>query len=346
MAARPKRKAKLNSPVRTPTVRRLFGADTPLPEFVEPELATLVSVPPSGNDWIHEQKFDGYRGQLRFIDGKVEFRTRNGLDWTHRFHALVKSATSLRLKDALIDGEAVVMKTSGLSDFGALQAALAEGRAGLVSFYAFDVLHLDGRDLRNMVIEERKRILKDLLVEHEKVKYSEHVIGGGEDFYKAACNHNLEGIVSKRLGTSYRSGRGKDWVKTKCTGRQEFVIGGWRVSDAGLPMGALLVGYYDDDGKLQFAGKVGTGFSDNVGYDLVKRFEPHERETMPFVKVPTKYRRKSVWVEPKFVAEIELRGWTRDGLLRHPSYKGLREDKNPKLVRLEKPISSGQGAGA
>jgi len=332
MRARPKAKRSMRGSPRVP----LLGTAARLPDFIEPELATLVDAPPSGAGWLHEMKYDGYRGQLQFNHGKVRFLTRNGLDWTNRFHALVSAAASIRASTAVIDGEAVVMKTSGHSDFGLLQQALAEGRAGLVSFYAFDLLHLEGRDLRYIGLEERKRLLKDLIGGHEKIKFSDHIVGDAAPFYDKACALRLEGIVSKKCGSPYISGRSRDWLKSKCTYRQEFVIGGWRPSTAsGKTIGSLLMGYYDDEGTLHFAGKVGTGIDDKTGRELTARLEAIERDSMAFAKVPAEFRRTSRWVEPKQVAEIEFTGWTHDNYIRHGSFKGLREDKKARDVRRE-----------
>jgi len=306
-----------------------------MPGFIPPELATLVSAPPSGADWLHEMKFDGYRVQVHLDGGEARAFTRGGHDWTHRFAALMKAAPKVfKARQAIVDGEAVVMDASGVSDFGALQEALGKGAKHPISFHAFDLLHIDGQDLRRLPLEQRKRLLRGILKPGDSFKFSDHIEGDGTPFYRQACRMKLEGIVSKRCGSRYISDRTKDWLKTKCTARQEFVIGGWRISTA-MPLGALLVGYYDDTGRLIFAGKVGTGFSDKVGADLARRLRAIKRHASPFLKVPAEFRR-SEWVEPRLVAEVEYTAWTRDGYLRHASFKGLREDKRPQDIRREK----------
>jgi len=209
-------------------------------------------------------------------------------------------------------------------------------------YYAFDLLHLDGRDLMPLPLVQRKKVLESLLAHLPKgspVRYSEHVVGGGPAFFRHACKLRLEGIVSKLAASPYRCGRGRVWLKTKCTARQELVIGGWSPSITGpRDLGALLVGYYDG-GTLIYAGKVGTGFDTPTRRQMVARLQQLRRERSPFVEVPRPDARDARWVEPKLVAEIEFTTWTRDGRARHPSFKGLREDKPAKSVIVETPAA-------
>jgi bifunctional non-homologous end joining protein LigD len=329
-----------NRPARrlaSPTKRKSVAE---LPAFIPPQLATLVDRAPPGAEWVHEMKFDGYRTAARIEAGKARMLTRNGLDWSDRFGPIAAAAAAQKARTAYLDSEVVVLDEAGISDFGGLQDALSEHRAGRMVYFAFDVLHLDGKDLTGLPLVDRKAALEELLFGVDRVapiRFSDHYVGRGPEFFEQACRLMLEGIVSKRAGAPYRPGRSADWLKTKCTRRQEVVIGGWRRSTAsGRDLGSLLVGYYRD-GKLQYAGKVGTGFSQKVGRELIAKLEKHGRKDSPFVDVPRAEGRDARWVEPALVAEVEFTAWTRDGHLRHPSFKGLREDKGPREVRAEHP---------
>lgn len=316
-----------------------FSPLKPLPDFIPPQLATLVHKVPQGEAWLHEVKFDGYRGQLR-IEGKdVEFLTRKGIPWGNRFNSIVAAAARLGTKAALIDGEAVVLATNGRSDFGALQRALTDKRDRDIVYFAFDLLHLDGHDLRGLALEERKRLLSQLIGKDQKshIQYSDHMTADGLRFFEHACDAKLEGIVSKLRGAPYVSGRGDGWVKAKCTKRQELVIGGWRpYGPMTRPIGSLLVGYFKDK-KFIFAGKVGTGLNERNAKDLYKRLKPLGQSKMPFAAIPRAEHKPATWVAPKIVVEVEFTEWTRDGQLRHPSFKGLREDKSSREVTIEMP---------
>ena len=324
--------------------------DAPLPDFVPPSLATLHATVPSGRGWAHEIKFDGYRIQARLDRRKVRLLTRKGLDWTEKFPNVAAAVAKLPAGTALIDGEIVVEDEDGVSNFSELQAALKQGERERFIYYVFDLLHLDGRDLTGLPMVERKAELLRLLAATESgpVIYSEHFQGDGQAVLSAACQFRLEGIVSKRLDAPYRSGRSESFIKIKCSNAQELVVGGYSPSTA-LPraIGALVVGYYDD-GRLIYAGRVGTGYTQTLARDLWKRLHPLETSAPPFDQIPrVEARRSDVrWVEPRTVIEAQLRGWTADGLVRQAAFKGVREDKSPREVVREKPAPVGAEEGA
>ena len=302
-----------------------------MPGEIEPELATLVDAPPPGDDWLHEVKLDGYRILCAVEDGVAKLFTRRANDWTHRFAPLAAAAAKLSVTTALLDGEAVVLKPDGTTSFQALQNALSEERTSELVYYVFDLLHLDGLDLRPAPLTARKEALRALVGsgEGQTIRFSDHVQGQGDGFYRQACRFGLEGIIAKRADAPYRSGRGKDWLKVKCLKRQEFVIAGFtdpEGSRAGL--GALLLGVHDQNGDLLYSGKVGTGFDRKLLRDLRRRLDKLERKTPAFANPPRGAEaRRSHWVEPKLVAEIAFTEWTEDGILRHSVFQGLREDK-------------------
>ncbi|MFL5307605.1 MAG: DNA ligase D [Polyangia bacterium] len=316
---------------------------TPVPDF-EAQLATLVEAAPEGDGWIHEQKFDGYRIGLRKDGRTVELWSRRGQDWTAEFPALAAAGGRLAARRALLDGEVAAMLPSGVTSFQALQNRRPDTP---LAYFVFDLLHIDGRDLRDQPIERRKQRLRELLEASDTgglFRYSDHVIGVGVAFHRNACALGLEGIVSKRLGTRYRGGRNLDWQKAKCVRRQEFVIGGFTDPEgAREAIGALLIGYYEG-GTLRWAGKVGTGAGWNGAYlkDLRRRLDAIEAKQSPFdPPVDDSWlRRNAHWVRPQLVAEIAFGEWTDDGRIRHPSMQGLRADKAPRDVRREQPAAS------
>jgi bifunctional non-homologous end joining protein LigD len=311
-----------------------------LPRFVEPCLATLQEKPPAGESWLHEVKFDGYRLQARIEDGKAVLLTRSGLDWTDRFGAtLAKALGDLPCDTALIDGEVVALGDNGLSSFSALQEALSEGRTGQLVFFAFDLLHLDGEDLRADPLLARKERLEALfqtIKGETPLRYSEHFIEPGQTMLRHACRMGLEGVISKRADAPYRSGRGRDWIKSKCTQRQEFVIAGYVPSKgSGRELGSIVAGYHED-GALRPAGRVGTGFTRASASALKTRLDAIRAKASPFEGAAGR-ERGIVWVEPELVAEVEFRAWTASKTLRHASYLGLREDKPADEVVAERP---------
>ena len=311
----------------------------PLPDFIPPQLASLKSQAPSGRGWLHEIKFDGYRLQARIDDGAVRLLTRSGLDWTDRFGPAVPQALAgLPARQAILDGEVVVEGAAGASDFAALQADLSAGRANRFTFYAFDLLHLDDRDLCGAALTDRKAALAGLLDDAPAVlRFSEDFDEDGEMVLRHACRLSLEGVISKRASSKYRSGRSRDWIKSKCADRQEFVIGGFVPSSTSKnAIGSLALGVYDDDGKLRYIGRVGTGFSRAVAEDLYQRLTALARKTSPFASgLDALARRGLEFVKPELVAEVEFRDWTGSGRLRHASFRGLREDKPARQVVQE-----------
>ena len=319
-----------------------------LPDFIEPMLATLQDKAPAGDDWLHEIKFDGYRLQARIAtrgkNREVRLLTRNGLDWTDRFAIIARALAKLPVKSALLDGEAVVESTTGVSDFSALQQALSDGRTDHLVYCVFDLLHLDGRNLRSLPLEERKTLLDRLLADAvPPLRYSEHIVGDGDAMAQHACRLGLEGIIAKRRTAPYRSGRGKDWLKVKCSTRQEFVVLGYQpASTQSRAIGALEVGFYER-GKPVFAGGVGTGYTQAMARELWQRLHKLETDRPAVTALPGGGKLpKARWVKPALVVEVDFRGWTGDGLLRHAAFKGIREDKEATdVVREATPAPSG-----
>lgn len=305
--------------------------------FVAPQLATLAADTPTSEEWLHEIKYDGYRIEARKAGDDITLFSRSGLDWTQRFPGIARAMQTLPCKSALIDGEAAFVLPSGLTDFKSIQEHI-DTPHGAIRYFAFDLLFLDGKDLRREPLTTRKAKLRDLLAAKgvsDFLIYSDHVVGSGPAFFETASAAHLEGVISKKADGPYRSGRGRDWLKTKCIKSQKFVIGGFSKSDVrGKPFASLLLGRFDGD-TFNYAGKVGTGFKAQDYAALAKRFKPLIRKTSPFVSVPASESKGAVWLSPKLVCMINYAEWTRDGRLRHPSFQGLRDDKPARDVTRE-----------
>lgn len=312
----------------------------PLPKEPTPQLASVAERPPAGNDWLHEIKYDGYRLLCRVEGDSIRLISRNGKDWTSRFGPVVQAVASLELRTALLDGEVAVVGPDGRTRFQDLQNILSgEGRGGALRFFLFDLLHLDGVDWTGRPLIERKQRLASLLADqppNSVLHYSDHVEGNGPAFYAQAKKFGLEGIVSKRRDSKYVSGRSRDWLKIKCLQTEEFVVGGFtEPGGARLGFGALLLGAYDDEGRLRFVGRAGTGFTDAQLVKLRARLDSIAREESPFVDGPAgRGARDMHWVEPELVAQVAFVDWTYENLLRHPTFRGLREDRPAREVRL------------
>jgi bifunctional non-homologous end joining protein LigD len=315
-----------------------------LPDMVLPQLATLVDKVPNGEDWLHELKLDGYRIVARLTDGEVQLHTRKGNDWTARFPEIAEFLATLPVKTALLDGEVTALKSDGSTSFRKLQESLSAGDTRKLRYFCFDMPYLDGHDLRESPLIERKRALLELLRSagvgaDDRVRYSEHIRGKGQAFYEQACGLGLEGIVSKRIDAPYRSRREKTWLKVKCSHHQEFIVGGFTPPGGSRTgFGSLLLGVFDGP-KLRYAGRVGAGFSARQLEHLHRALKAITTKESPFAeRVPESAR--VTWVEPRFVVEVEYSERTRDGRLRHPRFRGVRDDRDPKEITMDKVISA------
>jgi bifunctional non-homologous end joining protein LigD len=312
----------------------------PLPDFIPPQLATQAASPPTSAGWLNELKLDGYRIQARVEDGNARLLTRSGLDWTHRMSALAEAVAQLPAKKALLDGEVVVLSEDGNTSFADLQASFQDGVAKPLTYFLFDLLHLNGRDLRKLPLHDRKGSLAQLLQGADpSLQLCEHLDSDASTVLHRACELHAEGIICKRADAPYTSGRSSSWLKLKCVHEQEFVVGGFTLPAKGHSgihgIGSLLLGYYNDAKKLSYAGRTGTGFSQKTHALLRTQLEGLRQSSNPFFTVPADARHSPIWVKPTLVAQVRFATWTADNLVRQASFQGIREDKPAAEVRRE-----------
>jgi bifunctional non-homologous end joining protein LigD len=329
--------------------RRPAAGTAALPQWIRPQLTQLVDTAPDGDQWLHEIKFDGYRMHAHLDRGAVKLLTRTGLDWTHKYPALAAAVSTLGARQAYLDGELCGVGADGITSFSMIQLASDGGNAAGLVFFLFDLLHLDGEDLMARPLIDRKTRLAALLSDvSSSLHYCDHQIGHGREFHKQACAMSLEGIVSKRADAPYTPGNRGLWIKVKCLHREEFVVIGWTDPEGARPfLGALLLGYYDADGRLVFAGRVGSGINQAELQRLSRKLQPLATDTMPLAAPPPRNSRfgsplelsRVHWVKPELVIEVKFLAWTGDNLLRQVVYEGLREDKPAADVRRDAPKS-------
>ncbi|MDA9542267.1 DNA ligase [Bradyrhizobium sp. CCBAU 21362] len=295
-----------------------IGVKAPFPGFVEPALASSIEKVPSGARWIHEIKFDGYRVQVHLANEAVKVLTRRGHDWTHRFKKVAADAWHIKAASAIVDGEVVVPAADGTTDFSVLQNEL-KGRSTNIVLVAFDLLYLNGRDLRKLPLFQRKTELKKI-VSGTGIQFSESFEIEGHEMFAHACKIGLEGVISKVRDSVYASGRGNNWVKKTCAQRETLTIAGFALDEG--KWDGIYLGRRKGE-HLVYAGKVDHGFDKVSASNLQKRLKPLIRKTQPYSK---RIAHKGIWVEPKLLAEVEYRAKSAEGKVRHPFFKGLRED--------------------
>ncbi|HWJ87190.1 MAG TPA: DNA ligase D [Pelagibacterium sp.] len=328
-----------------PPVKRKSAGVLPLPAFVEPQLTTLVDRVPGGENWLFEMKYDGYRCLAAISGNTVRLYTRSGLDWTEKFAPLVLPLAQLTGSSVLLDGEVCAFNADGRGGFSVLKTHLSEG--GPLVFFVFDMLEQGGKSIRDKPLVERKALLRGVLGTRKRddpIQYSPDIAGNGAQVFETICKNGHEGIIAKAPDAPYRSGRSGDWLKIKCTLRQEFVIVGWSPSKKRPGVFASLLLATQEDGKLVYRGRVGTGFSEAVRAELQSMLEADRRKTAPLGGVPVAMAKDAQWVSPRHLAEIAYTEVTPDGALRHPSFLGLREDKRATGIALEKPAGLKGGA--
>ncbi|TGT91255.1 MULTISPECIES: DNA ligase D [unclassified Mesorhizobium] len=315
----------------------------PLPTFRPFQLCTLTDDIPAGADWLFEMKFDGYRVQVAISGSEVVVYTRNGHDWTRQFKVVLPPLRRLTNGSALIDGEIVAIDSQGRTNFSMLKTGIAAGMP--LKFYAFDLLELNGGNLADQPLLERKERLAELLGERDPddaLQFSSHIADHGEKIFETMCAGGHEGVIAKRADSRYVGDRPATWLKIKCTKRQEFVVGGYRPSDTGRGMASLILGTYEN-GKLVYRGRVGTGFTEAMRNKILAQLERRRIEKPAFASVPRDIARSARWVKPELVAEVTYSEVTPDGSLRHPSFEGMREDKRADQVVMEMAKTSGSG---
>jgi bifunctional non-homologous end joining protein LigD len=324
----------------TPRSSEAKGAH--LPQWIKPQLTRLVEEAPSGTDWLHEIKYDGYRMHARIEDGRAQLLTRTGLNWSHRYQHTVKALQALPVERAYIDGELCALDSNGVSSFSRLQAAMDAGHTEELIFFAFDLLYLEGESTAKLPLMERKKRLRALFRKRVAgLRFSDHVVGDGPRFRAHACQMSLEGVISKRLDRPYAPGDRGLWMKSKCLNREEFIVVGWTDPTGSRGhIGALLLGYYTEDGRLHYAGRAGTGMTSAELKRLNGILKPLATSQMPLDEPPPRESRFGTplqlsrvhWLRPEVVVEVTYLTWTEDGLLRQVSYHGQREDKSAREV--------------
>ncbi|KXU84352.1 hypothetical protein CR51_42220 [Caballeronia megalochromosomata] len=315
------------------------STDEPLPESIAPQLATLARRPPASGDWLWEIKFDGYRLMCRLEAGRVKLITRGGHDWTEKMRTLATAFEEMPVDNAWLDGEVVVLTETGIPDFNALQNAFDRRSTAQLTFFAFDIPFLNGRDLREVPLSQRRELLGELIAQtsSERVRFSESFTEDPESLLASACRMRLEGIIGKRADAPYCSGRSTDWIKLKCLRRQEFVVGGYtRLAGAKSGMRSLMLGVHERDGSLRFAGTVKAELKPRPRAELEKKAVQLVCDNPPFYNPPAREKdRDFVWLEPALVVEASFLEWTPSGEVRHPVFQGMREDKPATAVTEE-----------
>ena len=319
-----------------------MGKTSQPPKLIKPQLSRVVDEAPAGNDWLHEIKYDGYRMHARLDGGRIQLLTRTGLDWSRRYRFTIEALHSVPAKTAYLDGELCALRPDGVPAFSRLQAAMDEGRTDDLVFIVFDLLYLNGKSTAELPLIERKELLRPLLAGKIRgLRFSDHVVGNGPRFHDEACRLGVEGVISKRIDRPYVPGDRGLWLKSKCLNREEFVVIGWsEPSGSRQHFGALLLGYYTEDGKLRYAGRAGTGFTETELKRLAGVLRPLEVKRMPLDKPPPRETRfgsplelsRVHWVRPEIVVEVTYLTWTEGSLLRAVSYQGQRKDKSAREV--------------